>query len=289
MRLNNTLGQAARERRERGAAVSGFEDAAVRAVPCAVLPWAFARFPQRGVNDVGVSGINQHVRGAHVLVVRFRAAGENLLPVLAAVGGAIDPALRIGPVRMAGHSGENFVGIPRIDGEFWNLLAIAQAKMGPRLAGISGFVDAVPDREVRAVQPLAAADINNVGIRRRNGNRANGAGGLMVKDGLPCAAVIIRLPDASIADAYIEDVRLAGHAADGPRASATIRPDAAPLERAEQRRIKLRKWPGLGLGDSVASMLLPVMVGAALERDLRLGRRLGHLDLAFGLGLRSLL
>src|SRR6185312_11402413 len=275
MRLNNTLGQAARERRERGAAVSGFEDAAVRAVPCAVLPWAFARFPQRGVNDVGVSGINQHVRGAHVLVVRFRAAGENLLPVLAAVGGAIDPALRIGPVRIAG--------------EFWNLLAIAQAKMGPRLAGISGFVDAVPDREVRAVQPLAAADINNVGIRRRNGNRANGAGGLMVKDGLPCAAVIIRLPDASIADAYIEDVRLAGHAADGPRASATIRPDAAPLERAEQRRIKLRKWPGLGLGDSVASMLLPVMVGAALERDLRLGRRLGHLDLAFGLGLRSLL
>src|SRR6185437_15645785 len=198
--------------------------------PCAVLPWAFARFPQRGVNDLGICRINQHVRGAHVLVVRFRAAGENLLPVLAAVGGAIDPALRIGPVRMAGHSGENFVGIPRIDGEFWNLLAIAQAKMGPRLAGISGFVDAVPDREVRAVQPLAAADIKNVWIGLLNSNGPNGPGGLVVKDGFPGASVIVSLPHSAVAHAYIEDVGLRGHAADGARASATIGPDAAPLQ-----------------------------------------------------------
>ena len=61
MRLNDVFGQAAGELRERLAAVSGFKDAAARAVPRAIFPRAFTRFPQRGVNNFRVAGIDQDV------------------------------------------------------------------------------------------------------------------------------------------------------------------------------------------------------------------------------------
>src|SRR6185437_7697455 len=219
--LNHSLRQAAGELGKRRAAINGFENASVGAIPCAVFPWAFAGFPERGIDNVGVGGIDQNVRSANILGLAlgvgsaggFVAAGENFLPVLATVGGAIDAALRVGAVGVSGHGGKNLVRIFGIHGEFGNLLAVTQAEMRPGFAGVSGFVDAIAHGEIRAVQSFAAADIDDIGIRRRDGDRTDGTGGLVVKDGLPSASVIVGLPHAAVADAHIEDIGLRWYAA----------------------------------------------------------------------------
>ena len=65
---------------------------------------------------------------------------------------------------MTEYGGKNAVGIARVDGERRNLLSVHEAKVGPGLAGVGGLVDAVAHGEVGAMQALAAADINDVGI-----------------------------------------------------------------------------------------------------------------------------
>src|SRR6185437_3451171 len=110
--------------------------------------------------------------------------------------------------------------------------------MRPGLAGVGGFVDAVADGEIRAVQALAAANVNDVGIRGRDGNRADGAGGLVVKDRLPGPSVIVGLPHTAIANAYVKDAGLRGHAADSASASGTVGADVPPFEGGKQRRVK---------------------------------------------------
>jgi len=61
VRLNDLFGQAASELSERLAAVRRFEDTAARAVPRAVFPRPFTRFPQRCVNDFRIAGIDQDI------------------------------------------------------------------------------------------------------------------------------------------------------------------------------------------------------------------------------------
>jgi hypothetical protein len=61
---------------------------------------------------------------------------------------------------MAEHRDEQAVGVARVDDDVRNLLAVAQAEMGPRLAGVGRLVDAVADREIRPRQPFAAADVD---------------------------------------------------------------------------------------------------------------------------------
>ena len=146
----------------------------------------------------------------------------------AAVGRAVEAALRIRAVRMSEHGDEEPVGIARVDGDLRNLLAVAQAEMRPGLAGVGGFVDAVADGEVGPLQALAAADVDDVRIGGRDGDGADGAGRLVVEDRIPGAAVVGRLPDAAVAHADVEDVRLAGDAGGGLGASAAMRADRAP-------------------------------------------------------------
>ncbi len=65
---------------------------------------------------------------------------------------------------MAEHCHEEPVRISWIDRYLGNLLAIAQAKVRPGLAGVDGFVDAVADRKVGPLQAFAASHVNNVWI-----------------------------------------------------------------------------------------------------------------------------
>ena len=60
------------------------------------------------------------------------------------------------------------IRVARIDGDLRNLLPIAQAKMRPRLSRVRRFVDAVADRKVGTLQAFAAADVNDIRIRRRH-------------------------------------------------------------------------------------------------------------------------
>src|SRR5262249_51448174 len=142
-------------------------------------------------------------------------------------------------VRMTEHSDEEPVRVSRIDNDLGNLLTVAQTQMRPRFACIRGLVDAVTHGEIGTLQALAAADVNDVWIRRSHGDRAYRTGRLLIEDRLHRPAVIRRLPDAAVVDANVEHARLGGHARDRFRTSAAKRADVAPAHLAHQAGIEL--------------------------------------------------
>jgi hypothetical protein len=123
---------------------------------------------------------------------------------------------------MPGNRDEEPVGVARINSHLRNLLAVAQAKVGPGFAAIGGLVDAVADREVRTMEPFAAADVNNLRVGRRNANRADRSGGRW-SDRPPGGAIVGRLPDAS-ADYLLQNEPLAGNSSQRASASAAKGP-----------------------------------------------------------------
>src|SRR5271165_1481701 len=94
------------------AAVGGFEEPATWSVILiCVLPGSEAQLPKPGVDHIRICLVDLHVRTADVFTIR-----KNLLPVLAAVGGKINPALLVWTVGMAERGGENAIRIAWIDG-----------------------------------------------------------------------------------------------------------------------------------------------------------------------------
>ena len=69
---------------------------------------------------------------------------------------------------MAQDGHKDAVGVVRIHDDGGDLLAVAQAQVPPRLAGVGGSVHAVAHREVRPLQPFARAHVDRVGVRRRH-------------------------------------------------------------------------------------------------------------------------
>ena len=63
---------------------------------------------------------------------------------------------------------EEPVGIAWIDRQLRNLLALTQSEMSPGRSGVGGFVNAVPDGKVWAMQAFTAADVDDVRIGRCN-------------------------------------------------------------------------------------------------------------------------
>src|SRR4029453_8757952 len=117
------------------------------------------------------------------------------------------------------------VGVTRIDDDLRDLLAIAQSKMGPRLPRVRRLVDAVAGREIGTLEAFPAAEVDAVRVRRSDGNRADGAGALLVKDRIPRTAVIRGLPDTAVHDADVEQVWLGRHTGAGFRATRAKRSD----------------------------------------------------------------
>src|SRR5262249_15587006 len=97
-------------------------DAAVRPVPRAILPGTFTRLPQRGINNVGVAGIDEHVGGAGVLVFL-----QHRLKVFTPIHRSENTALNVGSVGMSRRCYEDTVGVMRIDGYLRNLLRVVHA------------------------------------------------------------------------------------------------------------------------------------------------------------------
>ena len=131
---------------------------------------------------------------------------------------------------MAEHGDEEAVGIARVDEDGGDLLGVAESEVTPRLAGVGGFVHAVADGEIGALQAFAAADVDDVGVGGGEGDGADGAGGLVVEDGLPGAAEVVGLPDAAVVDADVEDVGLVGDAGGADGAAAAEGADVAPTQ-----------------------------------------------------------
>ncbi len=134
---------------------------------------------------------------------------------------------------------ENAVGIFRVDEDRGDLLGVTKAEVDPGFPGVCGFVDTVAGSEIGALQSFATAHVNNVGVGRGNGKRADGAGGLIVKYRVPGVPEISGLPDAAIDGGHVEDVRLMRHAGYGDRAASTERPDATPAHLGKEFLVEL--------------------------------------------------
>src|SRR5579862_1626932 len=89
------------------------------------------------------------------------------------------------------------------------------------------------------MQAFPAAHINNVGIGRRDGNRANRPRRLAIEKRLPSASEVRGLPDAAIHRSDVEDVWLAGNSRQGTCAAAAKWPDIAPAHLGELRGVDL--------------------------------------------------
>ena len=239
--------QPARERLPGVAAVGRLEEAARRAyVRVVVFPRPLPRGPQRGVDRPRVRRIERDVDSARVLVLV-----EDALHRASAVGGAVDAALRVRAVGMPERRDEDAVRIVWIDDEGGDLPRVAQAvEVLPGAARVVRSEEAFADGEIRPLQPFAARDVDDVRVRRRDGDGANRLRRLLVEDRRPGLTVVRSLPDAAVVRADVEHVRLLGHAcgADGP--AAAKRPDVAPAQRREERRLhRLRAQRDDGGGD----------------------------------------
>ena len=101
--------------------------------------------------------------------------------------------------------------------------------MLPRHAAVGGLVHAVADREVRPDDASAAADVDDIGIRRCNGDCADRSGGLRVENRQPVRAVVRRTPHATVVETDVKHIRLAGHTGERARTTAAHRTDMAPM------------------------------------------------------------
>ena len=146
---------------------------------------------------------------------------------------------------MSQHGDEEPIRVSRIDDDVRDLLAVAEAEMRPRPAGVGRLVNPVADRQVGPREPFAAPDVHDVGIGRRDGDRSDRAGGLVVEDRRPRAAEVGCLPHAAVHRADVEDVRVARDAGNRLGASAAERSDGAPAhlggERLEVVDLRLRR------------------------------------------------
>src|SRR4051812_36693948 len=80
------------------------------------------------------------------------------------------------------------------------------------------------------METFATGDVHDVGVGGSDGDRADRLGRFTIEDRVPCASVVVRLPDAAIHLSHIEDVGLTGNAGRSARASATQRADHAPVQ-----------------------------------------------------------
>src|SRR5207245_2225825 len=135
---------------------------------------------------------------------------------MAAVGGTKDAALFIGAVGMAFGGDEEAVWILRIDENRRDLLGVAKVlHVRPGFTRVGGFIDSVAGGEIRALQSFAAADINNVRIGRGDGESADGAGGLIVENGIPGVAEVRGFPDAAVDGGHVKQIGLVPDAGEG--------------------------------------------------------------------------
>src|SRR5205823_4944645 len=206
-----------------------------RARPAAgEAPRFAAHLPQRSEQRVGVARIQNDVDPAAVAV-----AEQHPLPALAAVPGAEDPALVVGPERVAERGDEHDIRVSRVDDDGADVPAVAQTQVLPGLAGIERLVYAVAIGDVAARAGLAGADIDDVVIRVGDRDRSYRGDLLLVEDRLPGAAGVGALPDPTGHRTEIPGRRIPRHAAHRHHPAAAKRTDLAPFHAAEELRIHL--------------------------------------------------
>ena len=120
------VGQAAGQLMPGVAAVGGFIQAAAGHIGGRIdRPWRTARGPQRCVERARILGIDGQIDRADIVGIGLLE--QNLLPVRAAVGGAIDAALGVGVVDVAESRYIDAVGIGGVDDDAADLARVFEA------------------------------------------------------------------------------------------------------------------------------------------------------------------
>ena len=174
------------------AAVGGLEEAAARTAG-AEGPTLAAEIPHRGIDRVRF----QRAHGQHAAAGRSIAARQHFAPRLAAVAGLVDAALVVVVPQMAGGTRVNRVAVLRIDQDPGDVLGILQADIGPVLAAVGRFVDAVADRDAVAHPGLAGAHPHDLRIGGIDGDGADRLHVRLVEHRLEGGAAVDRLPHAA--------------------------------------------------------------------------------------------
>ena len=171
--LEDVVGQAVAGELGPGvAAVGGFVQAAFRADERAVLPWSLLTLPHAAKTILGVGDRS----GLRMLRCGRRRRGR--ASRFFRRQWAVEAALFVGAVGMAGDSDEDAVRVFGIDGDLADLLAVAQAfEVGPGFAGVGGLVDSVAGGKIRALQTFAATDVDGFGVAIRDGDGADASRG----------------------------------------------------------------------------------------------------------------
>ena len=176
-----------------------------------------------------IAGFKRQIGGADIFVFI-----QNLLKRLTAIGGTKDAALLVWSVGMTFHCDEQAIRILGIDENCGDLLCVAKAEMLPGVSRVGGFIKTVAGGQIRTLQALTAAYVENIGIGRGDGDRSDRAGALIVEDGLPGVAKIRCLPHAAINRGHIENIGLVWNAGDGHGAAAAKRTNATPAHFGEE-------------------------------------------------------
>src|SRR5215471_12620950 len=141
------------------AAVSRFEDAASGAA-AHLAPGLDFHLPHSSKQDRVIARVHRQIRSAGVFVDK-----EDPLPVLASVGCSKDSSLGLGAVAVADGRYEDDVRVVLIDDDASDSAGLFESHMSPGLAAVSGFVDAIADRDITANEALARAGPHDVVVR----------------------------------------------------------------------------------------------------------------------------
>ncbi len=202
------------------------------------LPRPTARLPESGEQDVGVRRVEADVGGARGVVLL-----EDLSPGPAAVLRAVDAARRVGPEGVAEDGGEGEVGVRGMD-DHGSDLPLLRPDVRPGLPSVGRLVDPVARGDVSPDVGLARADIDDAGIGRGDGDRADGRVRLIVEDRPPRDASVVRGPDAARGGGGVVDEGAPRHAGHARHASPDRRTDQPELQALELGRT-LGDLPGL--------------------------------------------
>jgi hypothetical protein len=125
----------------------------------------------------------------------------------------------------------------RVNGDRRDLLRIAEAEVAPGGAAVVRAIDAVTNREIGALQPFAASDVEDVCVGGRDDQRPDRLRGLIVENRCPRMSGIGRLPHTTVYDSDIEGVRMAWVSGRRSRPAAAHRADVPPSQLGEQSRL----------------------------------------------------
>ena len=189
--------------------------------------------PHPGINHIGVHWVKLEIHRPH----RVRGE-EDAFPVEASVRRPIDASRITVPERVPDRCRIDEVGVVRVGLHGTDLARVLEPEVVPRLARVRGLVNALADDDVRADPVRTRPHIDDVGVRVRDFDVADGRRlEVSVGDILPAHPIVRRLPHPTAGRPLIEGVGVGAMALDRRDAAAARGPDEAERQTAEEARV----------------------------------------------------